>query len=526
LPSLAWVWLDKSLWWWDQSWYGEVALNIFLGFEHGIRSGLYEMMIAFQIKAPLIAWLEALAVPFGATLHRINAVFLTEMLLIQAGALVLFYGVLKRATKNTFSAGLGVVALAAAPLFIALSHQNFVEPMQVFVVVWFLYIAQRAPQWNRIHIALHVVSATMLGMMVKISTPIFVVIPGLIGVYWFFATQQRVSFKKYFQSSLHVLAASATLGISLLSVAWYFKNFKQIAQFALSTSSGNIALLYGTSASFLDKIFFWITQIGVVFFTPYTLIITPLIVLGVVKVLMTRSWKKWKWDTLVNPHLALVSIFSLLIVIVVFSFQINSLARFLLPAFPYIAAFIAISSVYIPRSAQVIVLCGFLLQSLVLHAFTLHALSYTYDVSRVDFLQAYETNNAVAKRMSEVVAATCNSLTAGKISIFGLDASVFNSNAASFVSAKSAAASGSPSCKYSMLGLAEQDKDKALNRIFEFKAPYYITLDPVKFPELYGGTFNAVSLEVLREIERDRRFVKEVFMNSDVLLYALPANQK
>jgi hypothetical protein len=65
-------------------------------------------------------------------------------------------------------------------------------------------------------------------------------------------------------------------------------------------------------------------------------------------------------------------------------------------------------------------------------------------------------------------------------------------------------------CYYTYLGFAPEDLEAAFNRLAEFKVRYFISLEESAMPQP-PSILNRVSLDILRRVENDPRFVREPF---------------
>ena len=55
LPNLVWIQLDKTVWWWDQAWYGKHSVELFFTLIYSPSEWLPAMLDAFGRQAPGIA---------------------------------------------------------------------------------------------------------------------------------------------------------------------------------------------------------------------------------------------------------------------------------------------------------------------------------------------------------------------------------------------------------------------------------------------------------------------------------------
>src|SRR5207247_8284000 len=80
-------------------------------------------------------------------------------------------------------AAAAVAVMAAAPLFVGLSHYYFVEMMQTAAVGWFILLAAVAPRWSRSLTVSHLLLASAVAMLAKASSPLYCFAPGLAAGY-------------------------------------------------------------------------------------------------------------------------------------------------------------------------------------------------------------------------------------------------------------------------------------------------------------------------------------------------------
>ena len=141
-PSMYWIAQDHSVWPWDQAWYGEVSAELWFTLLNSPGNWWPAMMGAFGTKAPGIAWVGQWFVPIGRMLGSMESGLLLSIMIVQFGTLALTYKFGKEFIPISEGAPLLVcLMVGSAPLFIAMSHQYFTEPLQLFAVTYFYWIA-------------------------------------------------------------------------------------------------------------------------------------------------------------------------------------------------------------------------------------------------------------------------------------------------------------------------------------------------------------------------------------------------
>src|SRR5260370_25875737 len=71
LPNFYWVLKDKTVWPWDQAWYGEVSVDLWYLLTHHLGQWPAAMLSAFGSKTPGVAWFGQFFVPLGQAVGSI-----------------------------------------------------------------------------------------------------------------------------------------------------------------------------------------------------------------------------------------------------------------------------------------------------------------------------------------------------------------------------------------------------------------------------------------------------------------------
>ena len=180
-PTLAWVLLDRRIWVNDAALYGWLAVGVHAGFQMGPAAG-WDAMMSVGPKAPGLPWIGAALVPLGAPLDHLESALLLVNAAAQLAALGLLAGALRSLTASAGAVAVGVLGLATTPLFVRVPQTFYVQPLQTAIVCWFLYVATRAGSWPRGLTIAHLASASALGFLLMMATPLWVFVPGLVAV--------------------------------------------------------------------------------------------------------------------------------------------------------------------------------------------------------------------------------------------------------------------------------------------------------------------------------------------------------
>src|ERR1700730_14417381 len=155
-PSLVWAIEDHSVWPWDQAWYGEVSVDLWFWLGHSWKRWAGEMMNGLYSKPPGIVWLGQFFVPFRGIFGSAEAALLFSILLTQFIVLAILFKIGQRmAPESRLIPFAGVLFASGSQLFVGLSHQFFVEPLQALAVAWCFYVTLRASDWPKPRIAVH-----------------------------------------------------------------------------------------------------------------------------------------------------------------------------------------------------------------------------------------------------------------------------------------------------------------------------------------------------------------------------------
>ncbi len=508
LPSIVWVFLDNHVWPWDQAWYGEVSVNLYYNFVHSFSNWSTVMIGAFGIKAPAIAWFGQFFVPLSNIVGSVDRALMLQIILVQFLSLVLIYKIVFKLTKGEKTlALLGSLIMASAPLFVGMNHQYFVESSQLFAVTILIFIMVNIQRWNRYDSILSLIFISSYLMLIKISSPLYVVFPSLTILYYLIKNSREVKFRDYFKEKKHIFFYIIGFLFAFSVFDWYFVNWNSIYNFVKSASSGSAAELYGSKESFLKKIEFWLSYFQASFFVPTVAYVIYLLA-GVFSVNYFFKRKKFNFDKLIS--LPVLSVFSIAIVLLVFSFQINQETRYLLPILPYVVIVIcwllyAINNKWLNR----FLIVAFVVQFMLVNGITLglmrgNAQNISPYISPWDV--PLQRNSNQKNNIELIISKTCNTGSMNKINIVGVEFPWLNENSVEYYATQKKL-NTNIQCYYTSLGYAETDLNKALEKFNLIKPPYFITVFPDSLQKV--DTFNAVSIPVAKFIMKDKEFSKQ-----------------
>ena len=464
------------------------------------------MVGAFGTKAPGIAWLGQWFVPIGRLLGSIEFGLLLSIIVAQFGTLALTYRVGKEFMPDQeLTPLLGAMMVASAPLFIAMCHQYLAEPLQLFAVTYFYWIAVRGRYWRRPEVIGHLLFATSLGLASKVTSPLYCFIPGCIAV--FDAVKRKESSNVYatssfWKSSLFVLAGIAVFGSV---VAWYVRNGSALVDFVKLASSSEVALDYGRSESFFYKLQYWVGALQKSVALPAALLglaIVFLIAIGIRLVVSDR----WRLLPSRRQSLLIVGAFGhVMLVLTTFSLNINEENRYLLPLLPSLAV-IFMWCLALVKMRALLMLIGSLL---VVQWAYVEARAWGYvppDGTMSYWVLPIQQSREAMNELTRIAGLTCTPGTAHRYSITGVELPWLNANSMSFYAAKWKQ-ENKVQCHNTSLGYAEKDSTRAWERLNRLNIAYFISLEETALPQP-PNFVNQVSLSILQRIRADRRFVQ------------------
>jgi hypothetical protein len=255
-PSFVWIALDRHVWPWDQACYGAASTDLWFILTHHPERYLFSL--ACQInhsRPPGIALLGQFFVPVGLLFHSVEFGLLLSILTVQLVNLLLLFDIGRSlAPKNKLAPYLACLVLAATPLFTYLSHEYFVEPLQLLSVLYFYWLFLRRETMSVTSGLAHLTLASTAALLAKASTPLYCCVP---------AALCAISFLRRFRA--HGLSGNRTEGVLLLlglfslasTISWYLRNLHKIWIVVRDASFGTMGLHYGHQAGLFAKLGLW-----------------------------------------------------------------------------------------------------------------------------------------------------------------------------------------------------------------------------------------------------------------------------
>jgi hypothetical protein len=224
-PSFVWASVDRSIWPWDPAWYGETSVDLWATLRHNHYLWPKAMQHALGIKPPGIAWFGQFFVPLGGVLGSEQTALLVFQVLVQAASLAFLYAAARRVDGRPFSIAAGVVLTASAPLFVSLSHDYFVEPLQTLSVVWVLFIMVSARRWHPSLTLAQLVAALAFGLLAKLATPLYQAAPAAVAVALSLPALRSRAWGRWWLEKRFLASAVLAAVLAYGAGRWYEVNF-------------------------------------------------------------------------------------------------------------------------------------------------------------------------------------------------------------------------------------------------------------------------------------------------------------
>lgn len=500
LPSLVWILRDHRVWPWDQAWYGEVSVDLWFWLGHSLNRWWSEMINGLYLKPPGIVWLGQFFVPFRGIFGSTETALLFSILLTQFILLATVFKIGQRmAPQSRLIPFAGVLFASGSQLFVGLSHQFFVEPLQALAVAWCFYVASRADDWPKSRTAVHLASALLLGVLAKTTTPLYCMVPTLYCGYLLVRRRSEWDLKAEWKlrSSRALVLGFGILGI--VCCVWYLRNLASVWQH-VRDATGDLALDYGTRDSVFHKLIAWSQLMSPSFMSPYLswgFLAAILIGGGLAIYRFIRPPAHHRPN--IQP-LAVLSLIQVGLLLFIFSMNIIVDSRYMYALLPCVVILFMQTCVYVPRTALVALIVLSSAQWVVVNRHSFVDTDRFADQS--NWLVPIQRNSSQYEELSRVVRFTSD--LGDRYNIVGVQEPWLNDNSAAFFAAKERLKTGIRS-NFTSLGYAEKDLNAAMRRIEELRTRYLITLS-----EQYQSTppnfLNIVSLPVLEQVRRDSRF--------------------
>jgi hypothetical protein len=297
----------------------------------------------------------------------------------------------------------------------------------------------------------------------------------------------------------------SAVAATVTAASWYVVNWHLMVQHFINATTGEVALNYGSAGPLLSKLAFWLyfLSLGVSSFSIISIGLAALIIIatvvGVARILAAQP-SHWLPGAIRSGTLFAITLSGTIVAtLLAYSLQINADTRFLMPLMPMIGALVAWSlNVLSQRLVSLVFLSAFTVNAVINHA-------YAHGVSLVQmrffpWLLQVHLSADNSETLTQAVDATCSRDASQRYKIIGVEYPEFNANSAAFYSAKR----GLYPCKYTSLGYAETDVQRAWDRITALEADYVVTFPPEK--QRLPDFLNQVSRPIAERLAHDQKF--------------------
>ncbi len=508
-PSAIWIARDRSVWPWDQAWYGEFSVKLYRALKTQRETWIEQMLNASPTKPTAVTWLGQLFVPLGRRFGHIEAGLLLSILLVQMGTLVLVYRIARHLVPDRPKVHIAAcLFVASAPLFIGMSQSYLAEPFQMLAVAWIYCIAARGPLRSRLVQAAELIAAATLCILTKTTTPLYCLLPGIVGIVWVFRRRPPESGRNWATVLIGVPVLIGTGVLVIATTAWYYRNFSQVLHHVRIASSGEISLLYGQQRPFLEKTAMWANAMQQCF------MLEPIVwavAAGLVVAILVRIDCRFRHIPGGNKRLDLLAALAAMhvgVVLTVFSLAIPEETRYLLPTIVPLVVLVIWTLAQMRDKSFSAVACVLLAGQWTINHLQAHGhLAHRSDVT--PWLMPAEIDAGRHDEIVHLVRSTTIEDRRDQMNVIGVDYPWLNQNSCEFFSVQ-ATLDGSSECRFTSLGFAETDANRAWNRLLnDLNSPYFVSVEPKHRPP--SDQFNVVTLSVLERVETDKRFTRVPF---------------
>ena len=317
LPSLIWIFMNVSVWTWDEADYGNKSITLFTTLINEPSQWLRKMLNIYSTRAPMISWIGQFFIIPGLVFNSIDSGLLLSVLIVQFLTLILLFKVLREMFNNVLISYIGCLIIASAPISVFFSITYFVEPLQLFSVIWFLYIMVFARKWDSLSIFFHLVAASSFAMLAKVSSPLYCLGPGLVATWYMLVNAfEPGGLRNIKYTRRHIFISFVAVLLAFCAGIWYWRNFSRVLSHIDYSTTGS---RWGADTGFFNKFAFWLGAAQDNFFIHYifTIVFVLLIVLSV------YLFYKYKYTKGLANISAIVAIFQIILVLSVFSSVTN-----------------------------------------------------------------------------------------------------------------------------------------------------------------------------------------------------------
>jgi len=513
VPGLAWAFLDHRPWPWDQAQYAEYTLRTLAAFAEGPIAGIAAMGVLMDVKAPGLTWLGMPFALLARFLGRPEPALLCATLVFQLGTLLTCYWSAYLVSGSRLTSLAVAAFIGSTPIFIAMNHQYLVEPLQTFALALAFLLALCARGMSRLALFTALCGVAALALAAKSTSPLYCSLPLLFAASAL-VTRRPIQPAPWVRGMGVPLVLLAVFCVALV-INWYATHFAAMLENARQATVGDLALDYGTRASFPTKLVYWISTLAAALFVPHRLVLLAAALAAGALALSSRSRSgdppptQFPVGWIVGAAAA-----HLAAALVAYSLQINDDPRFLEPWLPATAILLAWLCARRWRFAvSGVLLATALAQYLLVYG---HALGVSAKVSDHPYLDVVERDDTQRRQIQTLITLTCDVDRPFDVSIVGVQYPWLNATSANFYAA--AAHGGRAICRYIPLESAGERPDVALKKVHQLAHKYFITVVPEKMPSTWGFV-NRTSAVVFAKVANSQDWDRAHTVNDTVVIF-------
>lgn len=519
-PTVVWIFRDARVWPWDQAYYATLALQIRSVFHDGVLAWLSAFLTIPDSRAPLLPWLAQATLPLTRVLGDPERALLFANVLTGGITLGLVYSATRRLGGSLAVAFTAMLAYAGTSDFIAFNQQFLTEGGQAMAVAGLAWVALRADDAAGPRLAAGTLFWVTLAMLAK-TTSVGYVLPFLlyIAIVWSASHRQRAPAapRDFFLLFGSVVFAG-------IAVAWYAMHWSGIVvHITEATTAKDIVLLYGSERPFIAKLRFWSWAL-LQALSPFqwlaglvAIVVAWALATGAVRV--ARGGLANLLERTIESHLlfALCLAGTIVAGLIAYSRMIAEDVRYLAPMVSLVVLLLAWSLVTLRSrwltAAAAVVLAG--------NWAATHAMVQglaPLPESGLWYLQAPRGDVAGIARITRAVAETCERQRAAGIEVIGADLAEFSAPSAWLYAEKMRRTVGYR-CDYTSLGYLESDPQRAIRRLYDIDADFFVTLPLGELPASGTDRFDRVSRPVAEWIATSPDFERVTPEGDSLAIY-------
>jgi len=370
-PTIVWVLLDAQPFPGDPAVHARDAVRLYATLLQNPSAWPDTMLDAIFFKGPGLAWFGQFFVSIGTLFGSVDdALLFFTVICLSVGLGMQYLAIIELTQGDRAIALIGTLVIASAPIYGLYSHGYWMEPFQVLFTTWFCLILSSIPKWGYPYAIAQLMLASVMAALFRATTPIYIALLGAGAFAFIIQTRSMKSGKGWSEPKVWITLTMA--GVLLMpTCAWYYRNWRRILVHSRFSAWGNAAATWGKTATFLESLRYWLTEIRLTVFLPWVFVfISVLIGVGLFRVLSARKIIQKDWNHF--DHVVGIAFLQIIVSLSLFSMSANRLIRFLLPLVPLIGLLVAwivfqIKNRWITSLAIVI----FLAQFIFIHALNL-----------------------------------------------------------------------------------------------------------------------------------------------------------